>query len=104
MNNYIPADKRPSIGEKVPVTDILTDQVLLELQKEHTSHCPADHDDDNPVIIWIDPGKGYFSDGRSLYCYAECQRCMKSGWTSLKEDDKYHATKPTPRGRHAKRA
>lgn len=101
MNDYIPADKRPATGERTQIWDANIDAILLELQKEHSAHCPADLSEE-PVIIWIDTSAGFFSDGRSIYCYAECQRCMRGGWTSIKEDPKYH-TVASKKPRHGRR-
>lgn len=103
MSDYIPADKRPPIGECVPVNDLDWDKVILQLQKDHAPHCEAYQDEDNPVIIWVDETKQPYSDGRSIYVFAECQRCMKGGRTSLKENPDLHISQSVRRARHAQR-
>lgn len=100
MNDYIAVDKRPEIQERYQIFDANMDTIILELEKEHSAHCPADLSDEG-VIIWVDEKAGVFSDNRSLYIYAECQRCMKGGWTSIKENAKYHVQQKTRKVRHA---
>lgn len=102
MSDYIPADKRPAIGESTPINDLNWDKVLLRLQKDHEPHCEAYQDEDNPVVIWADKSRQAYSDGRSIYVFAECQRCIKGGWTSLKENPNLHIQSTARRARRTR--
>lgn len=69
--------------------DIIWDEVRKEIEEQHSKICPADPE--LPADIYI--GETVNVEGLKddeFEVYAECQNCLKGGWTVLKDDPKYH--------------
>lgn len=69
--------------------DILWDVVREEIEKQHGVICPGDPN--TPPDIYISESvntEGLKDD--EFEVYAECQKCLKGGWTVLKDKPEYH--------------